>query len=58
MADPVRLGADVAGYTLYVGSPAQERDFGQYRQIREDAQRSGLPLIVGSYPQLPVSGQA
>ncbi len=49
--DAVRLGADAVGYTLYVGSPAQERDFGQYRQVREDAQRLGMPLIVWSYPR-------
>jgi DhnA family fructose-bisphosphate aldolase class Ia len=28
--EAVRLGADAVGYTLYVGSPAQERDFAQY----------------------------
>jgi class I fructose-bisphosphate aldolase len=49
--DAVRLGADAVGYTLYVGSPAQERDFEQYRQVREDAQRFGMPLIVWSYPR-------
>ena len=49
--DAVRLGADAVGYTLYVGSPAQERDFEQYRQVREDAQRLGMPLIVWSYPR-------
>jgi class I fructose-bisphosphate aldolase len=51
VADAVRLGADAVGYTLYVGSPAQERDFEQYRQVREDAQRFGMPLIVWSYPR-------
>ncbi|HLI40838.1 MAG TPA: hypothetical protein VKV35_04255, partial [Streptosporangiaceae bacterium] len=39
------------GYTLYVGSPAQERDFAQYRRVREDAERLGMPLIVWSYPR-------
>jgi len=51
--DAVRLGADAVGYTLYAGSPAQERDFAQYRQVREDAQRLGMPLIVWSYPRGP-----
>jgi len=51
VADAVRLGADAVGYTLYVGSPAQERDFEQYRQVREDAQRLGMPLIVWAYPR-------
>lgn len=49
--DAVRLGADAVGYTLYVGTPAQETDFRQYRQIREDAQRLGMPLIVWAYPR-------
>jgi len=49
--DAVRLGADAVGYTLYVGSPAQERDFGQYLRVREEAERLGMPLIVWSYPR-------
>jgi len=49
--DAVRLGADAVGYTLYVGTPAQERDFAQYRQVRADAERLGMPLIVWSYPR-------
>ena len=49
--DAVRLGADAVGYTLYVGTPAQERDFAQYLRVREDARRLGMPLIVWSYPR-------
>ena len=49
--DAVRLGADAVGYTLYVGTPAQAADFGQYRQVREDARRLGMPLIVWAYPR-------
>ena len=44
--DAVRLGADAVGYTMYVGTPAQERDFAQYRSVRRDAHRLGMPLIV------------
>jgi class I fructose-bisphosphate aldolase len=51
VADAVRLGADAVGYTMYVGTPAAEADFEQYRQIREDAQRLGMPLIVWAYPR-------
>lgn len=51
VADAVRLGADAVGYTLYVGSPAQEHDFAQYLQVRTDAQQLGMPLIVWSYPR-------
>jgi fructose-bisphosphate aldolase, class I len=49
--DAVRLGADAVGYTLYVGSPAQPADFEQLRQVRADAQRFGMPLVVWSYPR-------
>jgi class I fructose-bisphosphate aldolase len=49
--EAVRLGADAVGYTLYVGTPAQERDFEQYRQVRAEAQRFGMPLIVWAYPR-------
>jgi fructose-bisphosphate aldolase, class I len=51
VADAVRLGADAVGYTLYVGSPAQEHDFRQYLQVRQDAERFGMPLIVWAYPR-------
>jgi fructose-bisphosphate aldolase, class I len=49
--DAVRLGADAVGYTLYVGTPAAEADFAQYRQVRADARRLGMPLIVWAYPR-------
>lgn len=49
--DAVRIGADAVGYTLYVGSPNQVADFTQLRQVRQDATRFGLPLIVWSYPR-------
>src|SRR5439155_306535 len=51
VADAVRLGADAVGYTLYVGTPAAEADFAQFRQVRADAQRLGMPLIVWAYPR-------
>jgi len=49
--EAVRLGADAVGYTLYVGTPAQEHDFAQYLAVRRDAQRLGMPLIVWAYPR-------
>jgi class I fructose-bisphosphate aldolase len=49
--EAVRLGADAVGYTLYVGTPAQEQDFEQLRKVREDAHRFGMPLIVWAYPR-------
>jgi class I fructose-bisphosphate aldolase len=49
--EAVRLGADAVGYTLYAGTPGQERDFAQYLRVRADAERFGMPLIVWSYPR-------
>lgn len=49
--DAVRLGADAVGYTLYVGSPAQDRDIAQATQVRADCDRYGMPLIVWAYPR-------
>ena len=55
--DAVRLGADAVGYTLYVGSPAQDRDFLQLGEVREECDRYGLPLIVWSYPRGAAIGE-
>ncbi len=49
--DAVRLGAHAVGYTIYVGSPAQDRDFLQFAKIRRDAERFGMPIIVWAYPR-------
>ena len=49
--DAMRLGADAVGYTLYVGSPAQDRDFVQFGEVRKACDRYGMPLIVWSYPR-------
>ena len=49
--DAVRLGADAVGYTVYVGSPSQDRDFEQFRQVRSEADRLGMPVIVWAYPR-------
>lgn len=49
--DAVRLGADAVGYTLYVGSPRQDEDFAQMRQVRTDCDRFGMPLFVWAYPR-------
>lgn len=49
--DGVRLGADAIGYTLYVGTPRQDEDLAQLRQVREACDRYGMPLVVWSYPR-------
>lgn len=51
VADALRLGALAVGYTLYVGSPAQDRDIAQFQRVREEAGRYGLPVIVWAYPR-------
>ena len=47
----VAIGADAIGYTLYVGSPAQDRDIAQLAEVRRACDRFGMPLIVWSYPR-------
>jgi fructose-bisphosphate aldolase, class I len=49
--DAVRLGADAVGYTIYVGSPAQDRDFLQFVDVRAAAERLGMPVVVWAYPR-------
>ncbi|HTP56380.1 MAG TPA: fructose-bisphosphate aldolase [Thermoplasmata archaeon] len=49
--DAVRLGADAVGYTVYVGSPAQDRDLRQFMELRRDAERLGMPIVVWAYPR-------
>ncbi|MHA1882493.1 MAG: class I fructose-bisphosphate aldolase [Candidatus Thorarchaeota archaeon] len=49
--DAVRIGADAIGYTLYVGSPGQYDDFNQFRQVKRDADRYGMPVIMWAYPR-------
>jgi len=49
--DALELSAIAVGYTLYVGSPRQDEDIEQFAQVREDAHRNGLPVIVWAYPR-------
>jgi fructose-bisphosphate aldolase, class I len=49
--DAVRLGADAVGYTLYVGSPRQDEDLVQLRDVRQDCDRYGMPLVIWAYPR-------
>ena len=49
--DAVRLGASAVGYTLYVGSPAQDRDLQQANDVRRACEKFGMPLIVWAYPR-------
>ena len=49
--DAVRLGALAVGYTLYVGSPRQDDDFLQFEEVRREAERLGMPVIIWAYPR-------
>jgi class I fructose-bisphosphate aldolase len=49
--DAVRIGADAVGYTLYVGSPRQVEDMNQFRRVKADADRYGMPIFLWSYPR-------
>ena len=49
--DAVRLGADAVGYTLFVGSPAQDVDIAQCNEVRRECERYGMPLIIWAYPR-------
>jgi len=49
--DAVRLGADAVGYTLFVGSPSQDRDIAQFMQVRRECERYGMPIIMWAYPR-------
>jgi class I fructose-bisphosphate aldolase len=49
--DAVRLGADAVGYTLFVGSPRQDEDIAQFRDVRREAEKYGMPIIMWAYPR-------
>lgn len=49
--DAVRLGADAVGYTVYVGSPRQDLELREYRKVRQDCERLGMPLVLWAYPR-------
>jgi fructose-bisphosphate aldolase, class I len=49
--DAVRLGADAVGYTLYVGSPRQDQDLHQLKDVRQECDRYGMPLVIWAYPR-------
>lgn len=49
--DAVRLGADAVGYTLYVGSPLQDKDIQQLNGVRYECEKYGMPLVVWAYPR-------
>ena len=51
VADALRLGCCAVGFTIYPGSAHQLEMFGQIRAIAEEAKRSGLAVVIWSYPR-------
>ena len=49
--DAVRLGADAVGFTLYVGSPREADGIRDFKQVRRDCERLGMPIVLWSYPR-------
>jgi fructose-bisphosphate aldolase, class I len=49
--DACRLGASAIGYTLYVGSPRQADDIKQFQEVRREAERLGMPIVIWAYPR-------
>jgi class I fructose-bisphosphate aldolase len=49
--DAVRLGADAVGCTVYVGSPRQDAELREFRSVRQDCERFGMPLVLWAYPR-------
>lgn len=49
--DAVALGARAIGYTLFVGSGRQSEDFAQLRDLRIEADKYDLPIIIWAYPR-------
>jgi class I fructose-bisphosphate aldolase len=51
VADAVRLGADAVGYFMYADSPVRDGGAHDFRMVREDADRFGMPLFVWACPR-------
>jgi class I fructose-bisphosphate aldolase len=51
VTDAVKLGADAVGFTLYVGSPNEARGLEDFREVKQDCERFGMPLVLWSYPR-------
>jgi class I fructose-bisphosphate aldolase len=49
--DAVRLGADAVGFTLYVGSPREDKALRDFESVRRDCERLGMPVVMWAYPR-------
>jgi class I fructose-bisphosphate aldolase len=49
--DAVKLGADAIGFTLYVGSPNEAKGLEDFRKVKQDCERFGMPIVLWAYPR-------
>jgi class I fructose-bisphosphate aldolase len=49
--EALRLGCCAIGYTIYPGSALRNRMYEDLRELTEEAKRSGLAVVVWSYPR-------
>ncbi len=52
--DAVRVGAAAVGLTFYLGSEDVGNDIERIAEVRDEAHRFGLPLVLWSYPRGPL----
>jgi class I fructose-bisphosphate aldolase len=49
--DALHLGCSAIGFTIYPASAHRNEMYGQIRELAEEAKRSGLAVVVWSYPR-------
>lgn len=52
--DAIRVGATAVGLTFYLGSEDIGNDIERIAEVRDEAHRFGLPLVLWSYPRGPL----
>lgn len=51
VSEALRLGCAAVGFTIYPGSARSREMYQQLREVTEEAKRSGLAVVVWSYPR-------
>jgi len=49
--DALRLGCCAVGFTIYPGSDFRNEQYGEVRELIQDARDLGLPTVIWSYPR-------
>ena len=49
--DALHLGCSAIGFTIYPASAHRNEMYGQIRELSEEAKRSGLAVVIWSYPR-------